>query len=71
MLCEPGIDALSKIVGLIKPSALVNGPERRSDAAADVVDAIAFAVGGNAWLCCPSYVCTNIVLSSAHLCTYI
>lgn len=68
--CEQESDALSSMVGFIMPSALGIAPERSIDAAADVVDAIALAVGGSWWLCCPSYVVTNTLRSSAHLCTY-
>lgn len=45
--CEQESDALSSMVGFIMPSALGIAPERSIDAAADVVDAIALAVGGS------------------------
>lgn len=70
MLREQGSATPSNIVGFIKPSALGIDPERSIVAAADVLDAIPLAAGGRAWLCCPSYVVTNILLSSAHLCTF-
>lgn len=71
MFCEQGRAALSNMLGLSRPSALGIDPERSIEAAADVVDAIALAVGGSGWLCCPSYVVINTLRSSAHLCTYI
>lgn len=71
MLCEDESDALSNMFGCKRLSELGIDPERSIDAAADVVHAIALAVGGSIWLCCPSYVVTNTLGSSALLCTYI
>jgi len=70
MFWEHGSEALSNMVGLIRPSELGIDPERSIDAAAEVVEAIAWAVGGSGWLCCPSYVVIRTLRSSAHLCTY-
>lgn len=72
MFCEEGSATLSNKLWSIRPSDELDfDPERSIEAAADVVDAIACAVGGSGWLCCPSYVATNTLRSSAHLCTYI
>ena len=70
MLEEHGNRVLARKFGFIKPSALDMEPDRSILAADDVVDAIAMAAGGNGWLWLPSYVVIKIVLSSAHLCTY-
>lgn len=68
---EAESEAVSNMVGLMRPwSALGIDPKRSIEAAADVVDAIACAVGGRGWLCWPTYVVINTLLSSAHFCTY-
>lgn len=69
MFDEHGSIALARKFVFISPSALGMEPESNMFAAADVVDAIAMAAGGNGWLCVPSYVVIKIDLSSAHLCT--
>jgi len=66
MLVEQGRIALANKFGVIIPSALDIDPDSNMLAAAEVVDAIAIAAGGSGWLCVPSYVVTNIVLSSAQ-----
>lgn len=50
MLGEHGRIALAIKLGFISPSALVMEPESSMFAAADVVEAIAMAVGGSGWL---------------------
>ena len=65
-MLEDGRIALAIMLEFIIPSALDIDPERSMLAAAAVVDAIAIAAGGSGWLCVPSYVVINIVLSSAQ-----
>lgn len=60
---------LANTLEFISVSELDMGPERSIETAAEVVEAIAIAAGGNGWLWLPSYVVTSIVRSSAHLCT--
>lgn len=66
---ENGISVLVRKLPPISPSPLGIDPDNSIDAAAEVVDAIAIAGGGNGWLCFPSYVVVRIERSSAHLCT--
>ena len=54
MLEEQGRIALARKLVFIIPSALGMAPESSMFAAAEVVDAIAMAAGGNGWLCVPS-----------------
>lgn len=49
---------------------LVVEPDKSMAAAAEVVAAMAVADGGRGWLWFPSYVVVKIVVSSAHLWTY-
>lgn len=50
MLDEQGNVVLAKKLEFISPSELDIEPERSIDAAAEVVEAIAIAAGGNGWL---------------------
>lgn len=50
MLDEHGSKVLAKKFELIIPSALGIDPDNSIFAAADVVDTIAIAAGGNGWL---------------------
>ena len=54
MFDEHGSIVLARKPGFIRPSALGIEPESNMFAAADVVDAIAMAAGGNGWLWLPS-----------------
>lgn len=51
----------------MRATSLVVEPESSMLAAADVVDAMAAAASGSAWLCDPSYVVISIDASSADL----
>lgn len=68
---EQGRMVLDRKLVFIIPSALGIDPERSIRAAEDVVEAIAMAAGGNGWLWLPSYVVMSMLLSSAHLWTWI
>ena len=50
----------------ISPSALDIDPKSSMFAAAEVVDGMAIAAGGNGWLWVPSYVVVSTVLSSTR-----
>lgn len=67
MFDEQGRIVRARKFVFIMPSGLDMEPERSIEAAAEVVDAMAMAAGGNGWLWVPSYVVISIDLSSAHL----
>lgn len=54
MLDEQGSIVRARKFEFISPSALDMDPDKSIVAAADVVDAIAIAAGGNGWLWLPS-----------------
>lgn len=54
----------------LRPACEVDEPDKRIEAAAEVVEAIAVAATASGWLWVPSYVVIRIDISLEHLCTW-